>query len=36
MPAEVVMRVLKHIWFTLESLQAPVAAMGGIAFSAWK
>jgi hypothetical protein len=36
MPAEVVLRALKHAWITLESLQLPMAVMGGIALSAWK
>lgn len=36
MPAEVVLRTLKHVWLTLEKLNVPLAVMGGIALSAWK
>jgi hypothetical protein len=36
MLADEVMLALKHVWVTLESLNLPMAVMGGIALSAWK
>src|SRR5439155_21340267 len=36
MLAEEVVLALKHIWLTLETLNVPMAVMGGIALSAWK
>jgi len=36
MPAEAVLRALRHVWLTLKPLDIPVAAMGGIALAAWK
>src|SRR5438128_11596344 len=36
MLAEEVLLALKHVWITLESLNVPMAVMGGIALSAWK
>src|SRR5207302_6216555 len=36
MLADEVVLALKHIWLTLESLNVPMAVMGGIALSAWK
>jgi hypothetical protein len=36
MLADEVVRALKHVWVTLESLKLPMAVMGGIALSAWK
>ncbi len=36
MLVEEVLLALKHVWITLESLNAPMAVMGGIALSAWK
>ena len=35
MPAEEVLRALRHIWISLEPLQLPRAIMGGVALSAW-
>ena len=36
MPAEVVVRSLRHVWKTLQPLQLPMAAVGGLALAAWK
>ena len=36
MLADEVLLALKHVWVTLESLNLPMAVMGGIALSAWK
>src|SRR6266851_5717709 len=36
MLVEEVLLTLKHVWITLESLNAPMAVMCGIALSAWK
>jgi hypothetical protein len=36
MPAEVVLRALRHAWECLRPLDVPVAVAGGIALSAWK
>ncbi len=36
MPANLVLRTLEHAWKALESLNAPMAVMGGIALSAWR
>ena len=36
MPAEVVLRALRHVWLAIEPLGVPVAVMGGIALAAWK
>jgi hypothetical protein len=35
-PAEVILRVLQHLWVTLQSMNVPMAVMGGIAVSTWK
>jgi len=36
MVAHEVILALKHVWATLESLNVPMAVMGGVALSAWK
>src|SRR5438093_13715452 len=36
MLADEVLLALKHVWITLESLNTPIAVMGGVALSAWK
>jgi len=36
MPAEVVLRSLRHVWKTLEPLRMPMAVVGGFALAAWK
>jgi hypothetical protein len=36
MPAEVVLRALRHAWECLRPLDIPVAIAGGMALSAWK
>jgi hypothetical protein len=36
MPADTVLRALRHVWLTLEPLQLPMAVMGGIALATWK
>ncbi len=36
MPAEPLLRALKHVWLTLEPLRFPMAVMGGIAVAASK
>jgi hypothetical protein len=36
MANELVSRVLKHVWNTLQALNIPMAVMGGIALSAWE
>lgn len=36
MAADVLLRVLKHVWTLLEPLDVPTAVMGGIAVAAWK
>jgi hypothetical protein len=36
MPGEVVLKALRHVWLTLESLKVPAAVMGGIGLAAWK
>ena len=36
MPAEAVLKALRHVWLTLQSLNVPAAVMGGIALAAWK
>ena len=36
MPAEAVLRALRHVWLTLEPLELPMAVVGGIALAAWK
>jgi hypothetical protein len=36
MLAHEVVLALKHVWTTLESLNVPMAVMGGVALSAWK
>lgn len=36
MPADAVIRSLRHVWLTLEPLELPMAVMGGIALAAWK
>jgi hypothetical protein len=36
MLAHEVVLALKHVWATLESLNVPMAVMGGVALSAWK
>jgi hypothetical protein len=33
MPAEAVLRALRHVWLTLEPLDLPMAVMGGIALA---
>jgi hypothetical protein len=34
--AEVVLKALKHVWVSLQPLQAPMAVMGGLALAAWR
>jgi hypothetical protein len=34
--AEVLLKALKHVWVSLEPLQAPMAVMGGLALAAWR
>jgi hypothetical protein len=34
--AEAVLKALKHVWVSLEPLQAPMAVMGGLALAAWR
>jgi hypothetical protein len=34
--AEVLLKALKHVWASLEPLQAPMAVMGGLALAAWR
>jgi hypothetical protein len=34
--AEVVLKALKHVWVSLEPMQAPMAVMGGLALAAWR
>lgn len=36
MPADAVLRTLRHVWLTLRPLEVPVAVMGGLALAAWK
>jgi hypothetical protein len=36
MPAEAVLRALRHVWATLRPLDIPMAVMGGIALATWK
>ena len=36
MAAEVLLKALKHVWVSLEPLQAPMAVMGGLALAAWR
>ena len=36
MPADAVVRALRHVWLSLKPLDVPVAVMGGIALAAWK
>ena len=36
MPADAVLRSLRHLWVTLEPLKLPMAVIGGIALAAWK
>jgi hypothetical protein len=36
MPAEAIVRALRHVWRTLEPLGIPMAVMGGLALAAWK
>jgi hypothetical protein len=36
MPAEAVLRSLRHVWMTLEPLGLPMAVMGGLALAAWR
>jgi len=36
MPAEPLLRALRHVWVTLEPLGLPMAVMGGIAVAASK
>ncbi len=36
MPAEGVLRALRHVWITLEPLNRPMAVLGGIALASWK
>ncbi len=36
MPADAVLRALRHVWVTLEPLDLPMAVMGGIAMATWK
>jgi len=36
MPADAVLRALRHVWLTLEPLERPMAVMGGIAMATWK
>lgn len=36
MPAEAVLRSLRHVWLTLEPLKLPMAVTGGIALATWK
>ncbi len=36
MPSDAVLATLKHVWQTLESLDLPMAVIGGIAVSTWK
>ena len=36
MPADAVLRALRHVWLTLEPLDLPMAVMGGIALATWK
>jgi len=36
MPAEAVIRALRHVWLSLEPLDVPVAVMGGLALATWK
>jgi hypothetical protein len=36
MPAEAVIRALRHVWLTLEPLKVPMAVMGGLALATWK
>jgi hypothetical protein len=34
--ADAVLNALKHVWVSLEPLQAPMAVMGGLALAAWR
>lgn len=36
MPAEAVLRSLRHLWLTLEPLELPMAVIGGLALATWK
>ena len=36
MPAEVVVRSLRHVWKTLQPLKLPMAVVGGLALATWK
>ena len=36
MPAEAVLRSLRHVWLTLQPLNLPMAVMGGLALATWK
>lgn len=36
MPAEAVLKALRHVWLTLKSLHVPAAVMGGMGMAAWK
>jgi len=36
MAGEVILKALRHVWLTLESLKVPAAVMGGIGLAAWK
>ena len=36
MAGETVLRALRHVWLTLQSLNVPAAVVGGIAMAAWK
>jgi hypothetical protein len=36
MPAEAVLRALRHVWLTLEPLGMPMAVVGGIALATWR
>jgi hypothetical protein len=35
-PAEIVLRSLRHVWVTLQPLRLPMAVMGGLALATWK
>jgi hypothetical protein len=36
MPSEIVLSVLAHVWKTLQTLNVPMAMMGGLAVSNWR
>lgn len=36
MPADALLRALRHVWLTLEPLDLPMAVMGGLAMATWK